>query len=245
MDKFSKQSEAYAKFRPHYPSSLFHEIFYACSCYNRAWDCATGNGQVAINLAEHFDRVIATDISSKQLDKAPKSPKIEYMVASAEHTTFPDEYFDLVTVGQALHWFDIPRFNLEVQRVLKPDGVFVYWGYGLIRVLPEIDYLIDTFYKNVIGPYWDPQRKYIDDEYQQLSFDFGIQKSLSGYAIREAWTISHFEGYLNSWSSIQNYKDKHQNDNPIPHFIKSIQPIWKDHLLDVSFPIFGKLIRNS
>src|SRR5215213_8237924 len=105
-DYFSDQARKYASFRPTYPAELYAFIFKHLNGKHHAWDCATGNGQVATHLALHFKQVSATDISQKQLDEAPKLPNINYSISPAEHTAFPPHSFDLITVGQALHWFD-------------------------------------------------------------------------------------------------------------------------------------------
>src|SRR3954470_6311391 len=105
-DYFSNHAKIYAAFRPTYPEELYSFIFQHLEQRTTAWDCATGNGQVASYLAKHFDQVYATDISQQQLDNAILLPNISYTVSAAEKTSFPDQFFDLVTVGQALHWFN-------------------------------------------------------------------------------------------------------------------------------------------
>ena len=66
-----------------------------------AWDCATGNGQAAIQLATVFDRVIATDASESQIANAQPHQRIEYRVAPAEQSDLQSGSFDLVMVAQA------------------------------------------------------------------------------------------------------------------------------------------------
>lgn len=102
-DIFSKQANSYAKYRPLYPEELFDHILQFVTERNCVWDCATGNGQAAIALAPHFKQVIATDISEKQLSLAKRYENIQYQFAAAEHTNFPDNSFDLITVAQAYH----------------------------------------------------------------------------------------------------------------------------------------------
>ena len=97
------------------------------------WDCATGSGQAAVSLAGHFDRVIATDASRQQLDQAMPHDRVTYQVAQAQRTGIASGSVDLVTVAQALHWFDIPRFFNEAKRVLKPGGVVAVWCYSWVR----------------------------------------------------------------------------------------------------------------
>src|SRR5690606_15220432 len=121
-DYFSKQSKAYAAFRPAYPPELYDFIFQFISNRSDAWDCATGNGQVARYLAEHFDKVHASDISAQQVSNAFIADNIFYSIAPAERSGFPDRQFDLITVAQALHWFDLPSFYGEVKRVARPGA---------------------------------------------------------------------------------------------------------------------------
>ncbi|MDO8971529.1 MAG: class I SAM-dependent methyltransferase, partial [Saprospiraceae bacterium] len=109
-DNFSTQSAGYARFRPGYPAQMFDFLFQNCANFGAAWDCATGNGQIAEVLATRFQLVEATDISANQLKNAVQKPNIHYQVGSAETPGFPAHSFDLVTVGQAAHWFDFEQF---------------------------------------------------------------------------------------------------------------------------------------
>src|SRR6187549_3671628 len=104
-DYFSKQATLYAAFRPTYPQLLYDFILGHVPRRQAAWDCASGNGQVAFILARYFEQVHATDINQKQLDEATATANIVYSLSPAEKTTFPDDSFDLITVGHALHWF--------------------------------------------------------------------------------------------------------------------------------------------
>ncbi|HEX6226203.1 MAG TPA: class I SAM-dependent methyltransferase, partial [Chryseolinea sp.] len=121
-DLFSSHSKIYAAFRPTYPKALYEFIFQHVGGKNSAWDCATGNGQVAKYLSYYFDKVYATDISQQQLDQAAREENIFYSKTPAERTGFPDDQFDLITVAQALHWFDRDSFYSEALRVAKPNA---------------------------------------------------------------------------------------------------------------------------
>ena len=90
---------------------------------------------------------------------------IFYSISPAEKTSFPDHQFDLITVGQALHWFDRDRFYEEVRRVGKPGGLLAVWGYALLSIEPTIDDKIMHFYNHIVGPYWDSARKLLEEEY--------------------------------------------------------------------------------
>lgn len=130
-DHFSPQAEQYAQYRPGYPAALFEFLLSQTPGRDHAWDCATGNGQVASELADQFQRVTATDASTAQISHALPNPKIEYRVAVAEDSGLPDHCIDLLTVATAIHWFDLERFYGEVRRVLRPDGMLAVWTYSL------------------------------------------------------------------------------------------------------------------
>src|SRR5688572_14298485 len=115
-DYFSQQSKLYAAFRPLYPEALYDFIFRHLKKCDVAWDCATGNGQVAQKLATVFTKVFATDISQQQIAEGFPADNIFYSVSAAEKTTFTRDQFDLITVGQALHWIDTAEFYKEVNR---------------------------------------------------------------------------------------------------------------------------------
>ena len=105
LDRFSAQAVAYARFRIDYPAALYEWLLPLVPGRQRAWDCATGNGQVAVVLAAYFAEVEATDLSANQLGQAPVRSNIHCQVARAEHTPFSGRAFGLITVGQAVHWF--------------------------------------------------------------------------------------------------------------------------------------------
>jgi len=162
LNYFSSQAAAYARFRPSYPLELYEHVFSQIKVFESAWDCGTGNGQVAIELAKHFKTVKASDISSEQLQNAIPRPNIEYVCCAAEKSGFPANFFDLITVGTALHWFDLPSFWKEVKRVGKKDGVLAVWFYNLLRTNPEIDAVTDHFCYHILGEFWPTERKYLD-----------------------------------------------------------------------------------
>ena len=110
-DHFSAHAAGYAKFRPRYPNELFAYLASISPSRKRAWDCATGNGQAAIALARQFDGVIASDASAKQIENAPIDQRVEYYVAAAEESGLESHSIDLITVAQALHWFDLSKFG--------------------------------------------------------------------------------------------------------------------------------------
>lgn len=227
-DHFSKKAAAYAAFRPRYPAALF--AFLASHAPRRvlAWDCATGNGQAAVGLAEHFERVIATDASAAQIGAATPHERIEYRVARAEASGLADASVDLVTVAQALHWLDLDAFYAEVRRVLVPDGVIAVWCYSMASIAPEIDSIVNEYYAVTCGPYWPFERRHVDAGYRTLPFPFDeTDATAAPLAIELWWTLADLEGYLRTWSATQRLVADRGGD-PVGEVIGRLAPIWGD-----------------
>ena len=162
-DHFSKLAADYAKFRPRYPRELFEYLGNVAPSRALAWDCGTGNGQAAVGLASVFDRVIATDASETQITNAQPHERVEYRTAPAESSGIASETVDLIMVAQALHWFDLDRFYDEVRRVLKKNSVLAASAYNLLHVEPAIDEVINRYYYEVVGSFWLPERKLVEN----------------------------------------------------------------------------------
>lgn len=240
-DNFSKQADSYAKYRPSYPQSLFDFILQHTGKKQNAWDCATGNGQSAEVLAKYFEKVFATDISQKQIDKAKPATNIYYSVQPADKTDFADNTFDLITVSQALHWFATDEFYNEVKRVARPSSVLAAWSYSLLHISPEIDKQIRSFYRNIVGPYWDAERKYVDEEYKTIPFPFE-EITAPAFNMEYDWTIDELEGYIDTWSAVQKFISEN-NFNPVREVIERVSPYWKEERKKISFPLHIRMAR--
>ncbi len=223
-DLFSRQSSDYAKFRPNYPPELFQFLSTLNADRKTAWDCGTGNGQAAKELANYYRQVVATDPSEKQLDEAAKKSNIEYRVATAENSGLPDKSVDLITVAQAFHWFNQEQFYQEVERVLRKDGVLAVWCYGLAKINPKADALVLKIYEDVLGPYWEKERRLVDEGYSKVKFPFE-ELVVPKFRMQKAWNLDHFVGYLQTWSSVQTYLKKN-NKNPLEEFADDFIKAW-------------------
>jgi ubiquinone/menaquinone biosynthesis C-methylase UbiE len=242
-DLFSGQASAYARYRPGYPSSLFEYIVSFVKDKQRAWDCATGNGQAAQSLASYFQRVDATDISEAQLAKAVPAQNIFYGQASAERTLFADNSFDLITVATAYHWLNWKRFHDEAVRVGKNGCVVAAWAYNILHTEDAaINELILHFYRDITGPYWDAERKYVDDNYQTVEFRFE-QLPEPGFEMQLQWNREQFTGYLSSWSSVQHFIDRNGH-SPLSLIEERLQELWPgEKTMTVTFPLFMRIGR--
>lgn len=242
-DNFSAHASVYAQYRPVYPAALYDFLYSLVPEKRAAWDCGCGNGQVARVLAEHFERVEATDISGKQLEHAVQKENIHYHLAKAEDSGLGDNSIDLVTVAQAIHWFNFDDFYREVYRVCKPGSIIAVWCYSLLRVSEEIDVLIKELYSVTLGEeYWDPERRYIDERYQTIPFPFE-EITAPDFSINVNWNLDHLTGYLNSWSAVQHYIGKNKV-NPVEKMIPDLRAAWgEEGSRKVAFPLFTRIGR--
>jgi SAM-dependent methyltransferase len=240
-DYFSTQSLDYAKYRPRYPEELFAYISSLPAQRETAWDCATGNGQAALSLANFFEQVMATDGSQSQLDNAATHARVTYKQATAEESHIEPHSIDLVTVAQALHWFDLERFYAEVHRVLKPAGALAVWCYNLLEISPALDAVINRFYSDTVGPYWPPERKIIEDNYRSLSFPFDEVEPPS-FNMTAQWNLLDLSGYFSTWSATQRFIAAHGHD-PVPDLADELLPLWGEphQAREVRWPLYMRV----
>jgi SAM-dependent methyltransferase len=191
------------------------------------WDCACGNGQATVELAERFDRVVATDASREQIASAKPQFKVEFRVAPAEESGLLDESVGMVTVAQALHWFDLDRFYAEARRVLKPGGVLAVWAYGINEVEGEsVNQLVQDFYSNIVGPYWPPERMLVESGYRTIPFPFA-EVTPPSFRMEAQWTLEQLLGYFSTWSATNRFI-KATGRNPIEPLMEALSRIWGD-----------------
>lgn len=203
-DYFSGHAADYASYRPDYPAELFTWLAGQCPQQESAWDCATGNGQAANALADHFQLVIGTDASLPQLAATEQRSNVFYTCASAEQVPLRDSAIDLITVAQAAHWFDLTPFYREVDRVFRPGGLLALWCYGLFNIEPAIDKLINEYYSDTVGNYWPPERRHIELGYQELPFPYS-QLRHPAFHMSLDWNLAQVLGYLATWSATRLY----------------------------------------
>lgn len=224
-DHFSSVAAKYADFRPQYPAELFDYLATLVPRTATVWDCAAGNGQATRGLAQRFARVIATDASAEQIASAPTVERAEFRVALAEASGLPDASVGLVTVAQAVHWFDLPRFYAEVRRVLVPGGVLAVWGYGINRIEGEaVDAIVQEFYGGLLGPYWPPSRLLIEAGYRTIEFPFA-ELTPPEVRMEVRWTLEQLLGYFSTWSATNRYI-KATGQNPLPALAAQLEPLW-------------------
>ena len=241
QDHFSVQARTYAATRPTYPPALFAALAELCPGQTLAWDAGAGNGQASVALAEHFGRVVATEPSSAQLAAAAPHARVEYHQSAETAPMLADASVDLVTVAQAVHWFDRPKFYREVQRVLRPGGVLALWAYELSGISPEIDAAVLRFYRGPIHSSWPPERVHIENGYRDLDFPFA-EMSFPVAVMALDWTLAQFAGYLRSWSAVVRFQ-KERGFDPVTGLEAELAPLWGEGARRITWPLVGRIGR--
>jgi SAM-dependent methyltransferase len=225
-DHFSTSSDQYQRYRPGYPEALFEYLAGISPARELAWDCATGTGQAARELARLFTNVVASDASTQQIAQAERDDRIDYRVMPAEQPALAAQSVDLITVAQALHWFDQARFYNAAWEILKPDGVLAVWSYKLLSVNPAIDKVVKHFYHDIVGPYWPQERKLIEQGYPPLPKLFNnIETPM--FAMQSEWSASDLLGYLGTWSASRYYQAE-QGTDPLDQIREELLQAWGD-----------------
>jgi SAM-dependent methyltransferase len=224
-DHFSRVATEYASYRPRYPEALFAYLAKLPTRRGLAWDCAAGSGQATVGLLPHFLRIVATDASAALLASAPADPRIEYRVAPAKASGLESGSADLITVAQAAHWFDLPAFYQEVDRVLAPGGALALWTYGVYHLEdPPLDRLLQHFYTEVVGPYWPPERRLVESGYRTIPFPFE-EVTPPELAMTTDWRLPELLGYLRTWSATTRCCEATGRD-PVEALAPELEALW-------------------
>lgn len=203
-DHFSGHANAYVQHRPRYPEALFTWLASVIRGREVGWDAGTGNGQVAIALTEHLDRVVATDASADQLAHAEPHERVEYRHEPSDRVSVPDRSVDLITAGAAVHWFDLDGFYGEVRRVAKNDAVIALFSYGPRDIADAIGPAVRRFHEEVLDGFWPERIQYVHDRYTTLPFPFE-PIAAPAFEMSAEWNLGEMLAFLETWSAAQRY----------------------------------------
>lgn len=238
----SSHSQLYSVFRPRPPHSLVEKVLEGLPLKNRerAIDIGCGSGQSTFVLQSHFKEIVGIDVSSTQIDEAKKllgqDSTIIFKVGPAESLPFQDTCIDLVTCCQTIHWLDIPKFYLEVDRVLKPGGILAVYGYHFTGPSPNvpsykaIEQLKKELYETT-QPFWDSKRVLVDQGYTtipQIPYP-NFYRDESHYSDVEG-TLEDLIGYISTWSGFRKFK-KVKGDLEAAHLLQTFRDKCLDLLL--------------
>ena len=239
-DLFSQNSQLYKLARPDYPHSVIHEILKHTPEHSFAWDCGAGSGQFTQLLVPYFEQIVATDLSESQLQFAPYFENVSYQIQIAEQTIFANQSFDLISVAHAIHWFDFEKFYAEVRRTLKVNGLLAVVGYGLLEIQDQqVNTMIQALYYEKLAGCWDAERRYIDEAYQTIPFDFD-EITVPKFSMTYQWTAAQLLKYLSTWSAIKNYQDQYA-EHALLDLAEYLQDL--EQKFEITFPVFLRLGR--
>jgi len=222
---FSTVACEYSLFRPGYPAELFEWLAQAAPATDAVWDCGCGSGQASVSLAAHFSRVFATDSDAGQIAVAKLHPRISYSVAPAESPELEAASVDLVTVAQALHWFDVEAFYAAARRVARPGAMLAAWTYPRPQFVDaQLEARFAEFYHDVVGKYWPPERRHVQSNYTTLPFPFE-EIAHPPFALQLRWNLEQVLGYVSSWSATTRYR-KAEGRDPLPLLRAALAPLW-------------------
>jgi SAM-dependent methyltransferase len=240
---YSPFARQYALSRPGYPAGLFAYLSSLVDRHLLAWDCATGNGQAALELVKHFERVIGTDISEEQIKHAVQHPRIAYHVARSDQSGISGTSVDLITVASAIHWFDLDSFYKEVQRVLRPGGILAAWSYHVGNVESPFDRIFERFYRGILAPYFPRGAKLVDDRYETITLP-GKPLEAEDFHVSATWSFDQMIAFIKSWSGTQGYM-KERGEDPVAFIVEELGQIWgsRDSVHSVRWPLFMKVSR--
>lgn len=242
-DHFSGHAGEYARYRPSYPAELYEYLASIAPGRGLAWDCGTGNGQAALGLARYFSRVIATDASAEQVAHAVPHERVEYWVQPAEEVALEAGTVDLVTAAVAVHWFDLERFYTVVNGALAPQGVLAVWTYHLPVVEPEVDALLERYYREILAGYWPGRIEYLEQRYRTLPFPF-TEVEPPELEMQADWDLDQLAGFLSSWSATQRYQSE-RGEHPLSLIWPDLLTAWGEsrQVRRIHWPLFLRVGR--
>lgn len=199
-DHFSTIAQQYATFRPTYPRALVDALADR-SPPGTAWDVGCGNGQLAVALAERFDRVLASDPSREQIAAAARHPKVEYVVARAEDSGLPSSSMSLVVAAQSAHWFAWDTFAGEADRIARPGALVALVSYGILVVDgAETNEIVERYYRDDAGPHWPAGREHVENGYRDLHMPWPAVEA-PAIDMTATWSRDEILGYIGTWSA--------------------------------------------
>ncbi|MGH7518175.1 MAG: class I SAM-dependent methyltransferase [Gemmatimonadales bacterium] len=225
VEHFSSVAAAYAAYRPRYPAELFDWLAEVAPARELAWDCGAGSGQATRALAQRFARVAATDASRAQLGSGVRAYGVSSWVATAERSGIRPARVDLITVAQALHWFDLPAFYAETRGVLRSGGVLAAWTYADPRLEGPPATVLERF-ADEMRPYWPVGRTLVDSGYRTIPFPFA-ELAAPAFEMTARWTLDEVVGYLGTWSAVGRYRTARERD-PMPALRAALAELWGD-----------------
>jgi SAM-dependent methyltransferase len=203
-ERFSSRVENYIKYRPSYPPAVLELLSVRCglAATSAVADVGSGTGILTELLLETGAQVFAVE-PNREMRAAAERLLSDYggfrsVLGTAEATTLPDACVDLITAGQAFHWFDVQKSRRELARVLRPRGwVALIWNERPLEAVPLLDEYDALLRRH--APEYDRVRDLRADESKMREF-FGRRPESAAFQNRQSFDYAGFEGRLMSSS---------------------------------------------
>jgi SAM-dependent methyltransferase len=225
-DHFSVAASGYAAHRPVYPLPVAEALAARSPGRTLAWDAGCGSGQLSVVLGEVFSQVVATDASAAQIAQATPHPRVRYAVAPAERSGLADGSVDCAVAAQAAHWFDLDAYYREVRRVARPGGLVALVTYAVMEVDPEIEGMVERFYRRTLEGHWPPERRLVEEGYRSLPFPFEPVEA-PPLALEHRWNAAQVLGYIGTWSAVQSLRKAGRGEE-LERFEEELHAAWGD-----------------
>lgn len=141
--RFSNRVEDYIKYRPGYPREVIRLLTAECGLTPDSIiaDVGSGTGILSEVFLQDGPTVYGIEPNLEMRSAAERLlkayPNFRSIDGQAESTRLPGNSVDLVTAGQAFHWFDQQQARNEFARVLKPQGwVVLIWNQRRVDTTP-------------------------------------------------------------------------------------------------------------
>jgi ubiquinone/menaquinone biosynthesis C-methylase UbiE len=201
---FDGLTEDYDQFRPHYADVSLARVRAYAGDAGAVLDLASGTGILTRALRRHFPHALIVgaepgqDMLMEAGVRTPADHGVHWLGCRAEHLPFADASLDLVTAGQAAHWFDRPVFYDECARVLRPGGALAILYNNRIKSSPVAE-AHETTVEAISPGYW---RGYRDFDTAAELTAHGATRDVERSADRWSWdrTLDQFVGYVRSTS---------------------------------------------
>ncbi|XP_077998723.1 putative methyltransferase DDB_G0268948 [Glandiceps talaboti] len=228
--KGSEMAGDYKNLRPSYPQDVAKRIVsYAKQKLGElklAVDVGCGSGQSTIILADDVEKVLGVDISEDQIEFAKNStapPNVDFKVGSCGDIPVESETVDLITVGTAIHWFDMAEFYKEVERILRPGGCLAIYTYYSTKLedsdnekSKQMNDLLKKFEEKVMNKnrregQW---AKILDgeDTFRELQLPYKDSERDTSLAIKNDQSVASVIALMKTYSECKEYLRKNPDD---------------------------------
>jgi SAM-dependent methyltransferase len=143
VERFTSRVETYAKYRPGYPVEIVDLLEQECGLtpHSIVADIGSGTGKLAEIFLANGNVVFGVEPNAAMRVVAENIFQDQTLFrsvdGSAEATTLPDASVDVITAGQAFHWFEPVKTRLEWVRILKRGGwAVLIWNERLLQATP-------------------------------------------------------------------------------------------------------------